>query len=622
MMMQAELMREDSRLSEPNVLWLRVVGRMKPGVSVAQAAERTTELFRQVVREDVGSAIAPEVEAEISKKTIEIAPFGKGFSFLRARYERPLILLAVVVGLVLVIACANVGNLFMARASERHREVALRLAVGSSRKRMLRQLLTESLMLSLLGGAVGLIVASWAIDFLLVLISSRGTGVPIEASLDGRVLVFTFFVSCLAAVLFGLAPAFHTARVELSSSLKNQAAVSDARHQSWNLRRVLVVSQVAVSLALLIGAGLFLRSLENLRNVDVGFPADEVLQVEVDAQGAGYGEEQLPGLYRELVERIGAIAEVRSASMSLFPLFTTRHWNSELVVDGFEAQSSSDTSFRGNMVTPGYFETVGIPLVAGRGFEWRDGEGASLVSVVNETMARHFFPGESPVGKTFRLDDDPSSPHITIVGMVEDLIYDDFRDETPRLVYFPVMQLMIHLTSIEVRAAVDPASVAPQVRQAVRDVSDALPILSVMPAGERVGRSLRQENLLSKLTGFFGLLALLLAAIGLYGVMAHGVVQRTNEIGIRMALGAARSHVVWMIVKDAVWMVVLGVVIGVAVSLAGTRLVASLLYDLSATDPVTILGAIVFLAAVAVSAGYLPARRASRMDPLRALRYE
>jgi predicted permease len=533
-----------------------------------------------------------------------------------------LILLAVVVGLVLVIACANVGNLFMARASERHREVALRLAVGSSRMRMLRQLLTESLMLSLLGGAVGLILASWAIDFLLVLISSRGTGVPVEASLDGRVLLFTLFVSCLAAVLFGVAPAFHTAQVDLSSSLKNQGAVADPRQQSWNLRRMLVVSQVAVSLALLIGAGLFLRSLENLRNVDVGFPAEEVLQVEIDPQGAGYREEQLPGLYRELVERIGTIAEVRSASMSLFPLFTNRQWRSEIVIDGYEPQSDSDTAFRGNMVTPGYFETVGIPLVAGRTVEWRDGEAASPVAVVNETMARHFFPGESPIGRTFRLDDDASSPHITIVGLVKDLIYDDFRDETPRLVYFPVLQNMIHLTSIEVRAAGNPASVAPQVRQAVRDVSDTLPVLEVMTAGEQVDRSLRQENLLSKLTGFFGLLALLLAAIGLYGVMAHGVAQRTNEIGIRMALGAARSHVVWMIIKDAMWMVVLGVVIGVGVSLASTRLVASLLYDLSGTDPVTFLGAIGFLAAIAVFAGYLPARRVSRLDPLRALRYE
>ncbi len=628
MMMQAELMREtsrdweDSRLSESSVLWLRVVGRMKPGVTEAQAGERVTDLFRQVLRDEAGSAIAPEVEAQIAQKTIELAPFGKGFSFLRARYERPLILLAVVVGLVLVIACANVGNLFMARAAERHREVALRLAVGSSRTRMLRQLLTESLMLSLLGGAVGLILASWAIDLLLVLISSRGTAVPIEASLNGSVLLFTLGVACVSAVLFGLAPAFHMARVDLNASLKNQGAVADPKQQSWNLRRILVVSQVAVSLVLLIGAGLFLRSLETLRNVDVGFPADEVLQVEIDPQGAGYREEQLPGLYRELVDRIAAIPEVRSASMSLFPLFSGRQWRSEIVVDGFEAQSDSDTSIQGSMVTPGYFETVGIPFLAGLTFDWSDGEGASPVAIVNETMARHFFPKESPIGRTFRLDDDASTPSITIVGLVKDIVYEDFWDETPRLVYFPVLQNMYAVTSIEVRAAGDPAAVAPQVRQAIRDVSTTLPILDVMTAGEQADRSLRQENLLSKLTGFFGLLALLLAAIGLYGVMAHGVVQRTNEIGIRMALGAARSHVLWMVVKDAMWMLLLGVAIGVGVSLAGSRLVVSLLYELSGTDPVTILGAIGFLAVIAVLAGYLPARRASHMDPLRALRYE
>jgi predicted permease len=446
--------------------------------------------------------------------------------------------------------------------------------------------------------------------------------VPIEATLDGRVLFFTLVVSCVAAVLFGLAPAFHTARADLSSSLKNQGALGDPSKHSWNLRRVLVVSQVSVSLVLLIGAGLFLRSLENLRSVDVGFPAEEVLQVEIDPQGAGYREEQLPGLYRELVERIGAIPEVRSASLSLFSLFTNRQWQTDIVVDGFEAQSDSDASIRGNMVTPGYFETVGITLLAGRTFEWRDGEGASPVAVVNETLARHFFPGESPIGRAFRLGDDASSPHITIVGLVKDLVYDDFRDETPRLVYFPVLQNMIHLTSVEVRAAGDPLALAPQIRRAVRDASSTLPILEVITAAEQADRSLRQENLLSKLTGFFGLLALLLAAIGLYGVMAHGVVQRTNEIGIRMALGAARSHVLWMILEDAMWMVVPGVAIGVGVALAGTRLVASLLYDLSGTDPVTILGSIGFLVVIAVSAGYLPARRAARMDPLRALRYE
>jgi predicted permease len=308
--------------------------------------------------------------------------------------------------------------------------------------------------------------------------------------------------------------------------------------------------------------------------------------------------------------------------MSLFPLFAGSRWRTNIVVDGFEAQSDADTSIRGTMVTPGYFATVGIPLFAGRTFAWNDGEGASPVAIVNETMARHFFPNESPIGRTFRLDDDASSHYITIVGLVKDLVYDDFWDETPRLIYFPVMQNMYALTSIEVRAAADPAAVAPQVRRAIRAVSTTLPILDVMTAAEQANRSLRQENLLSRLTGFFGLLALLLAAIGLYGVMAHGVVQRTNEIGIRMALGAARSHVLWMVVKDATWMVLLGVAIGVAVALAGNRLVASLLYELSGTDPVTIVGATGFLALIAVLAGYLPARRASRMDPLQALRYE
>lgn len=621
MMMQPQMMREESLLEKPDVMWLRVVGRLKPGVTEAQAGARTTDLFRELLREEAGSEITPQVEAEVSKKTIELVPFGKGFSFLRNRYARPLLMLTVVVGLVLLIACANVGNLLLARASARQKEVALRLAVGSSRTRMLRQLLTESVMLSLAGGLVGLLVARWAIDLLLTLISSRGVPLPLDTHLDARVLAFTLLMSCAAAILFGVAPAFHTTRVDLISSLRNQGSATDARQQTWRLRRILVVSQVAVSLVLLIGAGLFLRSLQNLRNLNVGFPAEEVLQLEIDPQGGGYEEKQLPDLYRELIDRIGTIPEVRSVSLSLFALFSNHHWRSHIVVDGYEPQSDADKEIQANMVTPGYFETVGIPLLTGRTFEWRDRQGAPLVAVVNETLARHFFGGDSPLGRTFQLDEGTPAK-IEIVGLVKDLKYNDLREETPRLVYFPVLQKMDYLSSVEVRSGGDPTMVVPQVRQAIRDVAQDLPVLDVTTASEQVDRSLRQEKLLSRLTGFFGLLALLLASIGIYGVMAQGVAQRTNEIGIRMALGARRTDVMGMILRDVAIMVSTGTAFGLVAALLTTRLVASMLFGLSETDPVTVLTATAFLVFVAVFAGYLPASRASRMHPVVALRYE
>jgi predicted permease len=454
------------------------------------------------------------------------------------------------------------------------------------------------------------------------MISQDGTAVPLDVPLDARVLAFTLVVCCIAAVLFGLAPAVHTARSDLVGALRNQGMVTESRTQSWGLRRMLVIAQVGVSLVLLIGAGLFLRTLQNLRDLDLGFKADEVLQVQIDPQGAGYASERLPELYRALAERVEAIPEVRSAGLSLFGLFSRSQWRAGLSVDGYVPESDGDAFAQGNMVTPGYFATMGIPLLGGRDIEWRDREGAPRVAVVNETFAKHFFAGQSPLGRTFGLDDEPSSRDIEIVGMVGDLMYDDLREETPRMIYLPVLQQLYPLFSVAVRTPGDPAAITTQVRQAIQEVAPDLPILEVVTLPEQVDRSLRQEKLLSKLTGFFGLLALVLASVGLYGVMAYGVTQRTNEIGIRMALGAGRAQVLWMVLRDAAVMVTVGIALGILVALASTRWVSSLLYGLSETDPLTLLSATAVLLAVAIVAGYLPARRAARMDPLMALRYE
>jgi predicted permease len=616
LMMQSQLRREPSYLDDMNTMWLRVFGRLKAGVTVGEAAERTNALFHQLLREEAGSDVTPEVERGISQLAMELTPFGHGFTFLRDRYSQPLLILMGVTGLVLLIACANVGNLLLARASTRQREVALRLSLGSNRTRLIRQLLTESVILALAGGAAGFLIAWWTNDFLLTFVSRR-----LEPSPDGRVLGFTLCASFFAALVFGLAPALRATGVNLTSSLSNRGDVP-GKGREGRTRKILVVSQVVLSLLLLIGAGLFLRSLHNLRSHETGFRPEGVLVLEIDPRGGGYTKEQLPHLYRELVERIEAIPEVRSVSLSYYGLFSGGTRRNAVTVDSFSPQSDDDLRIQDTFVTPKYFETCGIALLAGRGFEPSDREGAPRVAVVNETFARHFFGNDSPIGKRFGIDGDGSGNDIEIVGVVSDLKYDDMREETPRYAYYPVFQEPTYLHSMEVRTDADPTALAPRVRQTVTEAAKNLPILEVRPLSEQIEHSFRNDQTISFLMSFFGLLALILASIGLYGVLAYGVAQRTNEIGIRIALGAKRAEVIWLVLREAVTMVCAGILIGIPVSIASARLVSNLLFGLGSADPLTTAGAALILFLVAILAGYLPARRASRMDPTTALRYE
>jgi predicted permease len=615
--MQAQLERGDAVIGDRNVMWLRIIGRLPPTVTPHQAEARTNDLFHRLLTQEAGTEVTSEAKLEIERLTTHLAPFAKGFSRLRDRYSRPLLVLMAVVGLVLLIACANVGNLLLARASSRQREVAVRLALGASRRRLVRQLLTESLLLALLGGALGLLVARWVLSFLLSLLAP---GPILVVGLDPRVLAFTLGVSVLAAMLFGLVPARRAARVDLDPALKSQNVIPGEPLRGFSLRKGLVISQVALSLLLLIVAGLFLRSLRNLRNQELGFRPEGVFVAQIDPQGGGYAPEQLPGLYRDLIERLEALPGVDAASLSNYGLLTGSRRVLDASVPGYTPPSEEAALIEVALITPGYLGTIGAPLLAGRELDERDREGAPRVAMVNEAFAHHYFGTESPLGKRFGTDGEESSQEIEIVGVVRDLKVHDLWSAAPRLAYFPVAQQRNPLFSLQVHA--HPELPASRLREAIADVAPDLPVLSVRSLEEQVERSLRQERLLSQLTGFFGLLALLLAAIGLYGVLAYGVSQRTNEIGIRMALGAEPNQVLGTVLGSAMGWVGTGIAIGLAAALAASRFLSSLLFGLDPIDLATLATTTTVLVLVAALAAYGPARRASRLDPVRALRYE
>jgi len=617
-MMQSQLMRAPSCLGDVNTLWLRSIGRLKQGVVPSQAADRTRALFHQLLKEEAGSEVSPEVERTISRLQMELVPFGRGMEGLRERLARPLYTLMVVVALVLLIACANVGNLLLARASGRRREVSLRLALGSGRYRLLRQFLIESLMLALAGGIVALLASMWTTDLLWALFFQRA----LELRLNSHIVGFALLISLLTAVVFGLAPALQSTRVNLTLSLRNQGGSAAGRKEGGRLRSSLVIAQVAIALLLLIAAGLFVRSMQNLYSEETGFRAEGVLLVELDPQGGGYTPEKLPQLCKELMERVRGIPGVESVSMSYYGPFAGAQRHNEVTIHSYSPRSPEDLRFQDTFVTPGYFETMGIPILLGRAFRPEDREGSPRVAIVNQAFARHYFGDESPLGKRFGVDGEGSADDMEIVGVVTDLKYNDLREQTPRYAYYPAFQQVSYLNSLELRTSRDPLQIAPRVRTAIAEADKNLPVLEVTTLTGQIRRTLRDNRMISQLAGFFGLVALFLACLGLYGVMAYGVARRTGEIGVRLALGANRRQVVWMVLRSTLKLVVAGILIGIPGALVATRFASSLLFGLKSTDPLTLLTATTILLLVAILAGYIPARRASRLDPASALRGE
>ena len=600
---------------------LYIIARRRPELSIEQAQTNVNVLFKQAALEMAGSQPAKKQLDGIQHAFIKLTPAASGLSRLRAQFSQPLRALMAAVGLVLLIACANIANLLLARATNRQREIAVRMSMGAGRWRVIRQLLTESFTLAMLGAVLGVALASWASKLLLVMVSGGPETIPVDVGLDSRVLVFVVLVSLATPLLFGMAPAWRAARVELNSSLKqgrNIAAVNSP------LARALVVGQVALSLVLLVGAGLFLRTLVNLTNVDMGFDKHNVLVFGIEPASVGYKEDsRLTRLYQEIERRVSAIPGVRAASFSFFT-FNQGAWSEDAWTPEESPEAKGNREVVYNKVGRGFFSAMGLKLLSGRTFDQQDSENSPKVAVINETMARLFFPNESPLGRRFRTDGPDAKPENDriVVGVARDAKYMALKERPWPAAYLPYSQEPGYLWNFEVRYSGDAGSTAPAVRQVIHDVDPRLPVTGAGTLAEQVDRSVVDQRLTAQLSSFFGLVAVFLACIGIYGLMSYAVVHRTNEIGIRVALGAQQGQVLRLIMRQGLVLAASGVAVGIALALIFTRLLRSLLFGVQPFDPVTFIGVAFLLTLIALAACYLPARRAMRVDPVVALRYE
>ena len=609
--------------------WVLIMGRLKPGVSEQQARAELDGILQQ----SMAAAVKPATKAETIPH-LGVESGSKGLDYLRGEFSKPLFVLMTVVALVLLIACANVANLLLARATSRQKEIAVRLAIGARRQRVVRQLLTESVLLAALGGVVGLLLAYWGTDLLVALIASGREPISLSVTPDLRVLGFTAAVSVLTGILFGLSPALRGTRVDLTPALKESAGnMAGASYGKRTLRlglgKALVVAQVALSLLLLVGAGLFVRTLTNLENVNMGFNQRNLLLFGINPTEDGYESQRLADFYQELARRLEALPGVRAVTMSSNTPIGGGVSISGVSIQGYTPKPGEPGEENGqlqtyvNQVGPRFFETMEIPLIIGRGIGGGDTARAPKVAVVNERFVRQYLGGGNPLGRRFGFGDKKTSGDIEIVGVAADAKYNDLRKEAPPTVYMPSLQeKFLGPTNFEVRTAGDPLAMVSAVRRVAQGLDANLALYRVHSEVEQINQAVFQERLFARLTTFFGMLAAVLASLGVYGVMAFAATQRTREIGIRMALGASRREILQMVLRETLLLVAIGIAIGIFVALGASRLIATLLYGLRPTDPLTIAAATLLMIAAAGLAGYLPARRASYADPMVALRYE
>jgi predicted permease len=615
-MEQPALMPNSPMLNDRGISWLLFMGRLAPGVSLAQARAEITSIENRSILDHVTASRRVDAESTIRESPLRVESGARGFSYYRRVFAAPLYILMAAVGVVLLIVCANLANLMLARAASRGREMSVRMALGASRLRLVQQLLTESVILALAGGTLGVLLAIWGSSALMALTG----GVALDARMDGRVLAFTALLALATAVIFGLVPALRATRVELATALRAQGrGVSSGERGTgkFGLGKMLVVAQVALSVLLLVGTGMLVRSMQRLQGTDIGVARDQLLLVHVDAQRAGYKDVRLSALMHDLMDRATRVQGVESATLSENGIFSGTESGTNLQVEGFTAHADADTNIAYDDVGPGYFHTTGAHLLQGRDFDARDNESGQKVAVLNETAAKFFFPRGGALGAHVSAD----SATAEIVGIVADVEEQSLRAEPSRRVYFSVLQMpqMPGRFSLEVRTAGDPARLAETVRRTLATADPSL-VLQAESLPDQIQESIAQDRMLARVVSVFGMLALALAALGLYGVMTYATTRRTSEFGLRMALGAEPGDVTKLVLVEAMLLVAGGVIVGMPAALGVMRLLRSQLYDVALLDAPSIVTALVVLGASAALAGYFPARRAARVGPLTALR--
>ena len=611
---------QSSRTNKPTYWWLQVMGRLKPGATVAQVQGNLEGVFQQTARAGLNEYLASISESErgtmrnrnrTEVPRLRVDSGARGVYDVNPTDKRAVTILSVVVILVLLIVCANVANLLLSRATARSKEISVRLSLGATRARLIRQLMTESLLLASLGGVLGVLVGYWGQRLL--------PGPPGQATaLDWRILAFVLAITGLTGLIFGVAPAFRATGMSVNTALKeNSRSVVGSRSM---LSRLLLIVQVAISLVLLVGAGLFLRTLNNLRHVDVGFNPQNLVLFRVNPQLNRYDEPRTRRLYDQLAESVAAAPGVKAVTGSNPALLSGSVNSTGIFVQGRTYTLDAKVDINRLVVLPNFFEIMEIPFLAGRGFTERDDDKAPKVVILNSAAVRKYFPDENPIGR--RMGGSPEeNATMEIVGIVRDVKYNSVRDEVPPTMYVPYRQASGGVM-LEVRTAGDPVSAMGGIREAVRRIDSNLPIMDMSTQMEQIERRFLQEKLFAQANAFFGGLAVLLAAVGLFGLMSYSVARRTNEIGIRMALGARSQDVLRLVMRESMTLVVVGIVIGLAVALGASRLVKTLLFGLAPTDVFSLMGAMLVMIAVSAFAGYLPARRASRVDPMVALHQE
>ena len=624
--MKRELTPDWNGLVERDIMWLNIFARLKPGISREQAEAAIQGPYHPILEAEIQSMKNPRgtFRDRYLRQHISLRPAAQGINLLSQTWAKPLLVLAGCVGLVLLITCANVAGLMIAKAAGRQREVAIRLALGARRGAIIRQLVTETLLLGAAGGLVGLEVA-WACCRLLIHLLPQDTAAAFSSALDGRVLAFNLGVSVVAGLICGLLPAGQALRVDTAPTLKESSVGIAGRHAQAHWRSALVVAQLALSIVLVVTAGLFAVSLKNLLEKSPGFQPQNLLSFSVRPELSGYNGARELAFDQELERRLKALPGVVSVGAARGGVFSGSDRGGNVTVEGYHARPDEDLECAMDAVSAGFLSTLKIPLLSGRDFTEADGSGAPKVAIVNQQFARFFFPGGNALGRHLAFGAGDVKLDIEIVGVVRDSFHDNLREKVARFIYIPYLQdthAGVGSLAYYLRAAGNPVALTGNVRQTIRDMDSNVPLNEVRTVKSAIQQSIYGDRMVAWLGVTFGALAAALAAIGLYGLVSYTVARRTSEIGLRMALGASRPAILWLVFRQSLTLIATGVALGLVLALAATRLVSSMLYGLESTSPLIAAGATLLLAAVAALATYFPARRATRVEPIIALRYE